>query len=394
MGSFDTSVSQPEFRLTSFVGHTLVAYLPPEFAAESKAEQERIAREILSKYGDRPRIYRNGVGLAVPDKAQIEALRRAVRYLLATEKVDLRRVQLRLTKDQLEQLRERQRTELAAAESALRSLYTSVWLPRAEGGVLGVERVEVGGRPLQATGIHERVMELLTSVGTPKVHGSVTPRKLVEVLRLGEPLAPGELPLLGVELTEVQDAFFSFLGAPRLETSTVIRRAVVRGVSEGVFAYTSGAVPGLGTDDRFQIPREKIVIGRSLSEDEVDFDTGFLMSPKALPEPAPADGPGTIGVPGAPIPDHAPSPPGIAPARIPPPGSGSAQGNQIIRWKFKAKRSQMFQVFPALANLADKSDGEMIVIQIEATSASGFDPSWLRNAVEEPLDEANVEHLD
>jgi len=48
--------------------------------------------------------------------------------------------------------------------------------------------VERGGRPLQATGVHERIMELLTSVGTPRIHGSVTPRKITERVKLGESL--------------------------------------------------------------------------------------------------------------------------------------------------------------------------------------------------------------
>jgi len=181
----------------------LVAYLPLEFAGESKSDQERQAKECLSKYGDRPRRFRNGLGLAIPDKKQIEALRRAVRYLLAIERVDAKKQQLRLTKDQLDQLKERKRTEEAAAESCLRELYAAVWLPRVEGGEIDIERVERGGRPLQATGIHERIMELLTSVGTPRVHGSVTPRKIAERVKLGEPVAPGESPLLGIKASEV-----------------------------------------------------------------------------------------------------------------------------------------------------------------------------------------------
>ena len=45
--------------------------------------QEAEAKEIFEKYGDRPRQYRNGLGLAVPAADQIEVLRRSVRYLLA-----------------------------------------------------------------------------------------------------------------------------------------------------------------------------------------------------------------------------------------------------------------------------------------------------------------------
>jgi hypothetical protein len=44
--------------------------------------------------------------------------------------------------------------------------------------------------------------------------------------------------------------------------------------------------------------------------------------------------------------------------------------------------------------LADVSDGKKVTIQIEGTAEEGYDPSWLRNAVEEPLDEADVEWKD
>jgi hypothetical protein len=62
-----------------------------------------------------------------------------------------------------------------------------------------------------------------------------------------------------------------------------------------------------------------------------------------------------------------------------------------VSLKFKATRDQVFKAFPAIANLADKSDGGKVTILIEASAAGGYDPNWFRNAVEEPLDEADVE---
>ena len=67
------------------------------------------------------------------------------------------------------------------------------------------------------------------------------------------------------------------------------------------------------------------------------------------------------------------------------------QTNKLVRLSFAATRDQVFKAFPAIANLAEKSDGGKVVIYIEASSQNGFDPAWLRNAVEEPLDEADVE---
>jgi hypothetical protein len=57
---------------------------------------------------------------------------------------------------------------------------------------------------------------------------------------------------------------------------------------------------------------------------------------------------------------------------------------------FQASRDQVFKAFPAIANLAGKSDGGKVRIRVDAHSSAGFDPSWLRNAVEEPLEEADL----
>ena len=101
-------------------------------------------------------------------------------------------------------------------------------------------------------------------------------------------------------------------------------------VSEGIFAYASGGSPALGSDGKFQVNRDKVILGNPLADDEIDLDSGFLMIPAAV---------------------------------------------------------------PAIANLADNSDGARVMIHIEALSTSGFDPSWLRNAVDEPLDEADIERI-
>src|SRR5581483_3971172 len=237
------------------------------------------------------------------------------------------------------------------------------------------------------------VMELLTSAGTPKVHSSVTPRKIVERLRLGEASAPGEAPRLGVKVADILEAFFAFLEPPRLDSAAALRKAIVRGVADSVFAYTSGYMPTLGPDGRYQLPRDKVTFGRTLSDDEIDFDSGFLIMPSAIPEPTapisapepphPAvnDGP-VAGGPVSPSPLSPESPP-IAPS--------TPQTNRTVRLSFAVTRDQVFKAFPAIANLAEKSDGGKIVIHIEASSQQGFDPAWLRNAVEEPLDEADIE---
>jgi len=376
----------------------LIAYLPLEFAAEGKSEQERQAKEYLTKYGDRPRRFRNGLGLAIPEKKQIEALRRAVRYLLAIDRVEVKKQQIRLTKDQLDQLRERKRTEQAAAESCFRELYTAVWLPWVQGGELEIEKVERGGRPLQATGVHERIMELLTSVGTPRIHGSVTPRKIVERVRLGESLVEGDPPLMGIKASDVLESFFRDIAPPRLESASVLCKGIARGVSESVFAYASGGSPVLGPDRRYQVSRDKVILGRSIADDEIDFDSGFLMMPAGVTEAPTTQLANTF-----PIDTHAVPPQSVQeePTRV---GAGTgtkslttetevAGRKSRVTLIFEATREQVFKAFPAIANLADKSDGTKVRIRIEGSSGAGFDKSWLRNAIDEPLEEADIELL-
>jgi hypothetical protein len=375
----------------------VVAYLPLELAAEPKAEQERIAKDYLYRHGERPRNYRNALGLAIPDRKPVESLRRAVRYLLAIDRVKAKKQQHRLTADQLTQLEERRRTEEAAAESALRELYLTVWLPRInrESGGLDIEPVEKGGRPLQATGLHDRVLELLTGQGSPKVHATVTPRKIAERVKLGEVVQEGDPPRRGVRLSDVRDAFFAFPEPPRLTNQDVLRAAVVRGVAEKVFGYLSGEVPKLGPDDRFQVGPDKVRFGTALADDEVDFETGFLVTPAAIPA-APAAGvtPATAGAMSPP--DTTGAVAGGAGLGGKGPAANKPGARCEVGLEFVATRGQLFKAFQALANLADKCKDGKLTVRIRGTAASpaGFDLSWLRNAVEEPLDEADIERRD
>jgi hypothetical protein len=363
----------------------LVGYLPLEFGGKPRVEQEALAKELFEKYGDRPRPFRNGLGLAIPSGEQIEILRRSVRYHLAIEQVKAKARQLNLTDEQKSQLREREATEQAAAESALLKLYMEVWLPRVEDGGLGIEKVAAGGRPLQITlnekkmaMIHERVMELLTDVQR-RVHGTVTPAKIIELFRLGE----REPATSGIRTADVVDGFYSFLGFTRLTGSGVIRKAVARGVQEGVFGYTAGAVPSLGSEGKYQIPLARVRFAIPVAEDEVDLESGFLMMPDAVPQPVtpPAPGPAGPTVVG-PGPGPGPTPPGPTPQ---PPGPGV---QKLVELAFTADRNQLFSAWNALANLADLAG--KVRVAVRAESEAGFDRTRLQNGVIEPLREADL----
>ena len=366
----------------------LVAYLPLAFGAEPKTSREEQAKRMFEKYGDKPRNYRNGLGLAVPAADQIEILRRSVRYLMAVENVKAKPKQHNLTDEQKGQLKERGATETAAAESAFVKLYTEVWLPRVEEGAIGIESVAVGGHPLQTTVnekkqamIHERVMELLTTTYR-KVHGMVKPSKIVELFKMGE----GTPPKMGIRATEVVDGLYSFLGFPRLTAVDAIRKGIAEGVSESVFGYVSGA-PELGADGKYQVPPPKVRFSTPVAEDEIDLESGFLMMPQAIPQPAAVPGPGPTppgGGPGAgPGAGPGPTPPGPTPPA--PPGPAP---ERLVEIAFSADRNQLFIAWNAVANLADMAG--KVSVMLRAESQEGFDQGKLQNGVLEPLREADL----
>ena len=398
----------------------LIAYLPIEFAALSPAEQREKAREICEQHGSRPREFRNGLGLAVPAAEQVEVLRRAVRYLLAIERVRDRWREHNLTDAQKSQLREREATERAAAESALLKLYPEVWLPASADGALKLEVAGLGGRPLQTTldekkraRIHERLTELLTTVQR-KVFGSVAPGRIVELYRLGAgggdsgpaektadaPGRPGagsevdhregRARAPGIPTGNVVAGFFSFLGFPRLDTGDVVRAAIARGVETGLFAYTTGRPP-LGGDGRYRLDRSRIAFQRTVSDDEIDLDSGFLIAPAALPEP---ETPAAVTVPaGGGRDDIRYTEPGggasvLGDRETPTATATAAAGSRDVTLSFSADRDKLYLAWSALANLADAAG--RISVHVQAASETGFDEARIENGVLEPLRELGL----
>jgi hypothetical protein len=374
----------------------LIAYLPFEFGTKTSRDAEAV--EFFEKAVSNQRDFRNGLGLATPSDDQVEALRRAVRYLIAIEQVRSKAKQLNLTDAQKDQIKERDSTEKAAAESALLKVYMEVWLPRAENGSIGIEKIAVGGRPLQTTldekkraMIHQRMMELLTIV-QPRVFGSVTPSKIADLFQLGT----GDTPKSGVRACDVVAGFFTFLGFPRLSSDDVVRQALLKGIETSQFGYTTGT-PKLGEDGRYQIDHSRVAIGRRLGDDEVDLETGFLISPSAIPAKPEMKTTETTTDGGGPTPPRGGSGSsetgggtnggGTAGGTQPDGGSGDG-GTSTVELSFQADRNTLFNAWSALANLADLA-GE-VSVTVKATGAQAFDQGRLDNGVLEPLRELGL----
>jgi len=363
-----------------------IAYLPLDFAAKSSKERDALASDLLEKCGSKPRLYKNGLALAIPATDQTESLRRDVRYFIAVDRVSKAAKKHNLTKEQTDELRERKATHAGAAESGFVKLYPEVWLPKLDQGVITLEKIAVGGRPLQTTIsdkhlalIFERSMELLTIV-QPRVFPTLNPVKIVELFKLGEE----QPPRLGIRCADLVNGFYSFLGYTRLTSKEVVQKAVARGVQQGVFGYFAGAVPVLDAAGRYQVARTKVRFDVSVADDEVDLESGFIMLPQAIPaEAAPPSGPGPIPVPPGPVPPGPTPPAGAGPQPTP-----AVPTDKVVQLSFAANRDQIYNAWNAIANLAELAG--KVEVSIRAESEKGFDKSKLQNGVLEPLREIEL----
>jgi hypothetical protein len=187
-----------------------------------------------------------------------------------------------------------------------------------------------------------------------------------------------------LECKQVVEGLFSFLGFARLLTGDVIRKSIVRGIQEGVFGYFSGPTPTLGEDGKFQVARDKVRFQTTISQDEVDFDSGFLMLPTAIPLAPVPTGPAGVTVPAGGAADV--TAPGVTSPGAQPPVPQEVQ--TTVDLSFAADRDQLFAAWNAIANLADMS-GE-VNVTIHAEKVDGFDKSKLQNGVIEPLRESDL----
>jgi hypothetical protein len=226
-------------------------------------------------------------------------------------------------------------------------------------------------------------MELITQL-KKRVFDSLNPGKIVEFFKLGE----GTPPKLGIGTGEIVSGFYSFLGFTRLTADTILRKAIVRGVKECAFGYTSGGAPALGPDGRYQVPRVKVRFDTVVAEDEIDLESGFLMLPQAVPLQVPV--PAGATQPGA-MPTASPGGPEPGPMPTSQPGSQPAGGSAVqtlVELTFNADRNQLFTAWSAVANLADLAG--KVAVTVRAEKAEGFDKGKLQNGVIEPLREGDL----
>lgn len=151
--------------------------------------------------------------------------------------------------------------------------------------------------------------------------------------------------------------------------------------------YTSGGAPVLSPDGKYQITPAKVRFDTVIAEDEIDLDSGFLMLPQAIPQPAPAST--SVSMQPDTTPSLDPAPGGTPTTPTPGLQSGGTPALQTqVELTFSADRNQLFTAWNAMANLADLAG--KVTVTVKAEKADGLDKAKLQNGVLEPLREADL----
>jgi len=177
------------------------------------------------------------------------------------------------------------------------------------------------------------------------------------------------------------------LGFPRLETDAVLRRATAEGVRSRIFGYMAGSaqdeVNKLREQSDYLANPSVARIGIELTEQEIDPSSAFLVLPQAIRQgPEVTQAVSEASRPCTPGETTTAVTTGDVTSQLP------SERQTAVRLSMRMTRQQIYAGTKALANLADVAG--TVHLTVEAQKMDGFDPTWLRNAVLEPLDEADV----
>jgi hypothetical protein len=192
-----------------------------------KPETEAFVQELLTRAGDKPRVYRAACFVLAPDPNELEQLQRRVKQLLALEAIQRDSTLMqRLSEEDKHTVEKR----ISDIRSALLQLALSAYRHLAMWRENEVKWVNLGiptagkQETLAARVVnHLRKEDLLVDRVSPQLV-----RDKVVGADASKPLA------------EVVDAFYKYPSLPMVVTPQVVLEAIQRGVQEGLFAVQIG----------------------------------------------------------------------------------------------------------------------------------------------------------
>lgn len=208
-------------------------------AASSPAIER--ATDALTRCRSSQRRYRNTLVFAAPDEASLETAREVVRKALAWRSIEREATQgelrKQLTQGQIDDVKDRVKTNSEAAEKAIRAAWTHILYAEKEEGALDGRPFEVAQTTLLArdrASIAASVYEKLSSRGDSIIKDTLGPRMLMAKLSMLWPENVNHL-----QIGDLKEWFASYVYLPKLRDAAVLESAIAEGVStsDPLFGY-------------------------------------------------------------------------------------------------------------------------------------------------------------
>ena len=385
-------------RLTQFQ----VIYLPPDWTEKSPQAIKEELMQWVEYRGNDKREYKNSLAFVVPNGVQMERARIASRTTQAIAQLLQEQKKYKFSPEDIEELTAKQKNAETALNSALQRLYEAIILPipaRSWTNPLQLEQIDLQSHLNTSQKLQERVLDALKN----HVFEKVTVTRLVRLTGLSE-----EKPYL--QAKELVAYFFKFPDYPKLLNEQPIKTAILEAIEQGNLGYVPTlTIPqtGLPTLENASL----ISYRKAIFPDELDLD-GYLITPNLVEIlQAKLTSTNTIVSPSGygdlpanqAVAETAPCT-STTPTEIVVQKSANSSISRSILIAIKEgkqppknytvdallDKADFFDFIQVIQTLSDLSDQMSIHIKATATKASGFDVNWLRNAIEEPLDEQEI----
>lgn len=378
-----------------------IVYLHPSWAEKSPEVIKIDALNWLEYRGHDKREYKNALAFVVPHPIQIDKARKAARISVAITSLVEQKKKYQFSPEDVEELTGKAKEANNELTAAIRRLYDEILLPLpcTDGTApIRLEKIDLQSQLNTSQPLQERILDALKN----HVFNQITVNKLVRLSGLEN------ADTQYIKAKDLVSYFFKFPNYPKLLGVEPIKKAIFEAIASGKLGY----VPNLTISPRGipTVESAKLISFNSLiPQDELDLE-GYLLSDNLTSllqaQFKVKEDQETVSYSQVKVPEET-----IAAILQEEPNktltekttTSSISRSILVDIKEKRKpakqysleaitnKAQIFQLFELLQTLSDKADSMTVHIKVKANTNTEFDLNWLRNAIEEPLDEQDIE---
>lgn len=389
-----------------------VVYLDPSWAEKSQESVVEDALSWLENRGNDKRDYKNALAFVVPSLAQMDKARRAARTSLAIASLLDQKKKYKFSIEDIEELKTKNNETNSEIKSAISRLYEYILLPLPDSSgqtPVKLEIIDLQSQINTSQKLQERVLNALRN----HVFDSLTSAKLIRLSGLKD----GDKNY--IQGDEIISYFFRFPNYPKLLGTSPIKKAIHQAIEKGNLGYVPQITFHLGETPTIDNPK-LISFNCAIPENELDL-SGYLLSPSLVSHLL-AQHKNLTNTEAEAYPVENTEDSSIVTNNIYSVNNGNSptvkenkktveykpQNSSLTRTvladivdgKQKAKKytissivnkEKVFDLFEVLQTLSDEAENMSVEIKITAHTTKEFELNWIKNAIEERLDESDIE---